>query len=135
MIDISEVNQGAYISPRNSELKRYLLKFVFKSITLTEGKLTYELNFPFELFEATNIKRIEKTASELVKGLENKGIEAKCNKKEEIAQNASSEPQILLKNQGVRLKNPTPVSFGRRAGLRDKKQSGGLFFARRRENG
>ena len=117
MIDIAK-DAGSAFTRSSAELKRYLLKFVFKSITLTEGKLTYELNFPFELFEATNIKRIEKTASELVKGLENKGIEAKCNKKEEIAQNASSEPQILLKNQGVRLKNPTPVSFGSEGEIR-----------------
>ena len=118
MIDIAKDAGSAFTRSSDSELKRYLLKFVFKSITLTEGKLTYELNFPFELFEATNIKRIEKTASELVKGLENKGIEAKCNKKEESAQNASSEPQILLKNQGVRLKNPTPVSFGSEGEIR-----------------
>ena len=95
-----------------------MLKFVFKSITLTEGKLTYELNFPFELFEATNIKRIEKTALELVKGLENKGIEAKCNKKEYMAKSTPLEPQIPLKNQGVRLKNPTPVSFGSEGEIR-----------------
>ena len=118
MIDIAKDAGSAFTRSSDSELKRYLLKFVFKSITLTEGKLTYELNFPFELFEATNIKRIKKTASERVKGLENKGIEAKCNKKEESAQNASSEPQILLKNQGVRLKNPTPVSFGSEGEIR-----------------
>ena len=112
-----------------------MLKFVFKSITLTEGKLTYELNFPFELFEATNIKRIEKTALEHVKGLDKNGTATKNNKKEHMAKSTPLEPQISIKNQVVRLKNPTPVSFGRRAGLRDKKQSGGLFFARRRENG
>ena len=35
----------------NLELKHLLLKFVFKEMILTEGELTYELNFPFSEFE------------------------------------------------------------------------------------
>ena len=38
------------IYTNNLELKRLLLKFVFESLTLTEGELTYKLRFPFNEF-------------------------------------------------------------------------------------
>ena len=71
---------------QNLDLKRLLLKFVFESLTLTEGVLSYKLKFPFNEFVNSNIL---------------------------MAQAAKAyEPQILLKNQEVRSQNLTSILSG-----------------------
>lgn len=94
------------------ELKRFLLKFVFKRLLLTEGKLTYELNFPFSEFETTDLKRPEQNSIKLVKSLEIKGL---CKVSNQTAENDNTnllELQIPDKKQRVRLKNLTRVLIG-----------------------
>ena len=63
LLDIA--TQAGYIFEKSSnmELKRLLLKFVFESLTLTEGKLTYKLRFPFNEFVNTTILKKKTTTS------------------------------------------------------------------------
>lgn len=77
IIELFDIATDAgYLFAKSSdlELKRFLLKFVFKRLLLTEGKLTYELNFPFSEFETTDLKRPEQNSVKLVKPLEIKGL-------------------------------------------------------------
>ncbi len=75
LMDIATESRYLFSCSQNIELKRFLLHFVFKHLWLTEGKLTYELNFPFSEFETTNLKQKGKDALELVKPLEIKGLQ------------------------------------------------------------
>ena len=51
--------QAGYVFEKshNVDLKRLLLKFVFESITLTEGEISYKLRFPFNEFLNINTPR------------------------------------------------------------------------------
>ncbi len=86
-----------------------LLKFVFKRLTLTLDKLTYELNFPFSEFETTNIKKKSKKVLELVKPKEIKDLEEVSAKTEQFAYTKSLEPQNIIKKQEVKPENLTSV--------------------------
>ena len=50
LLDIATQAGYYFEKSRNLEIKRLLLKFVFESLILTEGKLTYKLRFPFNEF-------------------------------------------------------------------------------------
>ena len=51
LINLASQAGRVFAKSDNLELKHLLLKFVFKEMILTEGELTYELNFPFSEFE------------------------------------------------------------------------------------
>jgi len=112
---------------QNIELKRFLLRFVFKRLTLTEGKLTYELNFPFSEFETTNLKKKSKEALELVKPLEIKGFQGICNKNIGNDNASALEPQNILKKQEVRHENLTSVQSGWRDGSESERKSAQIY--------
>ena len=54
--------QAGYVFEKsnNVDLKRLLLKFVFESLTLTEGEISYKLRFPFNKFVNINTPRANK---------------------------------------------------------------------------
>lgn len=77
IIELFDIATDAgYLFAKSSELelKRFLLKFVFKELWLTEGKLTYELNFPFSEFETTHLKKIKTNLAKLTNPLDIKGL-------------------------------------------------------------
>lgn len=92
----------------NLELKHLLLKFVFKEMILTEGELTYELNFPFSEFEKAYFYEKRSQFFQGSQDEENQGFED--NKTDENAK--SFGPKIALKNQRVALKNATLLQSG-----------------------
>ena len=55
LLDIATQAGNIFERSQNLDLKRLLLKFVFESLTLTEGVLTYKLKFPFNEFVNSNI--------------------------------------------------------------------------------
>lgn len=112
LLDIATEAGSLFARSFNQELKRFLLKFVFKNLWLTEGKLTYELNFPFELFEEKNIKKKSKGELELTNALQNKDLEQIIAKNEQKGNIGKLELNIIDKNQGFRLENLNPVSLG-----------------------
>lgn len=92
----------------NLELKHLLLKFVFKEMILTEGELTYELNFPFSEFEKAYF--YEK-GSKFLQGSQNEeNQDLEDNKTDENAK--SFGPKIAFKNQRVASKNATLLQSG-----------------------
>jgi len=112
LLDIATEAGFLFARSFNQELKRFLLKFVFKQLWLTEGKLTYELNFPFELFETIKTKKGRLTATELVKSKQNKALEQIDSKNEQIANSNSIELNISHIKQRVRSQNLTSVQSG-----------------------
>lgn len=112
LLDIATEAGTLFAKSYNQELKRFLLKFVFKQLWLTEGKLTYELNFPFELFEEKNIKRIHTSPLELVNPLQIKGLYNTSNQSAKNDNNALLEHQISDKKQRVRPVDLTRVLIG-----------------------
>ena len=94
------------------ELKRFLLKFVFKELLLTEGKLTYELNFPFSEFETMHLKKIKTNLAKLTNPLDIKGLCGISNQTAENDNQNSVELHISDKKQRVRPKNLTRVLIG-----------------------
>ncbi len=118
-MDIATQARNIFDRSQNLELKRLLLKFVFESLTLTEGTLTYKLKFPFELFVDNNILRAKAVKSyEPMQTLEKQGVQANDNENLQMGYNKFYEPQFSDKNQGVRLKNLTPLQIGEPDGIR-----------------
>lgn len=112
LLDIATEAGLLFARSFNQELKRFLLKFVFKNLWLTEGKLTYALNFPFSEFETTNLKRTKPNLVELTNPLEIKGL---CGISNQTAGNDNQnlvELHISDKKQRVRPKNLTRVLIG-----------------------
>ena len=89
-----------------------LLRLVFKHLVLTETNLSYELNFPFELFEIRKTKKDSLNATELTKAKENKAFEQIDSKNEQVADSNSTELNFIDKKQEVRLQNLTSVQSG-----------------------
>lgn len=112
LLDIATEAGSLFIRSTNIELKRMLIRLVFKHLVLTERNLSYELNFPFELFETTKPKKGRLNATELVKSKQNKALEQIDSKNEQIANSNSHELQIPYKKQEVRRKNLTSVQSG-----------------------
>lgn len=120
LLDIATEAGYLFSRSQNIELKRFLLKFVFKNLWLTEGKLTYELNFPFEMFEEKNIKRTNQNPLELVKPLEIKGYTKLSNQTAGNDNMDLLELQFSDKKQRVRPENLTRVLIGERVGIRTR---------------
>ncbi len=112
LLDIATEAGSLFIRSTNIELKRMLIRLVFKHLVLTETNLSYELNFPFELFETTKTRKDRLNATELVKAKQNKALEQIDSKNEQIANNNSHEPQNILKKQEVKSENLTSVQSG-----------------------
>lgn len=92
----------------NLELKHLLLKFVFKEMILTEGELTYELNFPFSEFEKAYF--YEKRSKFLQGSQNEENQDLEDNKTDKNAK--SFGPKIAFKNQRVASKNATLLQSG-----------------------
>ena len=118
LLDIATDAGYLFSHSRNIELKRFLLRFVFRTLTLTEGKLTYELNFPFELFEGTNIIKRGQSVLELVKAKQNKALCGFESKNVGNDNTSSLELQFSDKKQEVRPQNLTAVLIGDPNGIR-----------------
>lgn len=94
-MDIATQARNIFDRSQNLELKRLLLKFVFESLTLTEGTLTYKLKFPFEMFVDNNILRAKAAKSyEPMQILEKQGIQANDNENLQMGYMNFYEPQI-----------------------------------------
>lgn len=113
LLDIA--TQAGYIFEKSSnvDLKRLLLKFVFENITLTEGVISYKLRFPFNEFaNLTTPKRNRPTPYEPTPSLISLGVRANNNQNVQSGYMNFCEPQFTDKNQGVTLKNATPLQSG-----------------------
>ena len=97
----------------NVDLKRLLLKFVFENITLTEGEISYKLNFPFNEFVNTTILRKKTTTSyELMQSQANQGLHGNDNEKVQSGYMKSCELAVSLKNQGLAKNFANPIQSG-----------------------
>ncbi len=107
--------QAGYIFEKSSnvDLKRLLLKFVFENITLTEGQISYKLRFPFNEFaNLTTPKKNKPTSYEPTPSLINQSVLVNNNQNVQSGYMNFCEPQFTDKNQGVTLKNATPLQSG-----------------------
>ena len=95
LLDIATQAGNIFDKSNNLELKRLLLKFVFESLTLTEGKLTYKLRFPFNEFVDNNIlmKQVVKShepnqhlINQYLHGNDNENLQIGCLKSLELAE-------------------------------------------------
>ena len=95
LLDIATQAGNIFDKSNNLELKSLLLKFVFESLTLTEGKLTYKLRFPFNEFVDNNIlmKQVVKShepnqhlINQYLHGHNNENLQIGCLKSLELAE-------------------------------------------------
>lgn len=113
LLDIATQAGNIFDRSQNLELKRLLLKFVFESLTLTEGILSYKLKFPFNEFVNSNILMARAAQTyEPNQTLINQGLQGNDNENLQIGSLKSYEPQILDKNQEVTSKNATSLQIG-----------------------
>ena len=113
LLDIATQAGNIFERSQNLDLKRLLLKFVFESLTLTEGVLSYKLKFPFNEFVNTNILIARASqAYEPNQTLINQSLQGNNNENLQIGALKSYEPQILDKNQEVTSKNATSLQIG-----------------------
>ena len=108
LINLASQAGRVFAKSDNLELKHLLLKFVFKEMILTEGELTYELNFPFSEFEKAYFYEKRSKFLQGSQHEENQGLED--NKTDENAK--SFGPKIAFKNQRVASKNATLLQSG-----------------------
>ena len=119
LLDIATQAGNIFDRSQKLELKRLLLKFVFESLTLTEGILSYKLKFPFNEFVNANILMARAAQTyEPNQTFINQGLQGNDNKNIQIGSLKSYEPQILDKNQEVTLKNATSLQIGEPDGIR-----------------
>ena len=96
-----------------------LLKFVFESLTLTEGVLTYKLKFPFNEFINTNILMARASKSlEPMQTIAEQGLQGNDNENVQFGYWNFCEPQIIEKKEEVTLKNATSLQIGDPNGTR-----------------
>lgn len=113
MLDIATQAGNIFERSQNLELKRLLLKFVFESLTLTEGVLSYKLKFPFDEFVNSNILMARASKSiEPKQTLINQGLQTNDSETIQIGSLKPLEPQILDKKQGVTQFYATPLQIG-----------------------
>jgi len=113
LLDIATQAGYVFEKSNNLELKRLLLKFVFESLTLTEGKLTYKLRFPFNEFVNSKILVTQATKSyEPMQTIAEQRLHGNDNENVQIGYMKSIEPQIFDKKQEVALKNATSLQIG-----------------------
>ena len=113
LLDIATQAGNIFDKSQNLDLKRLLLKFVFESLTLTEGVLSYKLKFPFNEFVDSNILMARAAqAYEPKQMLINQGLQGNDNENVQFGSLKSYEPQILDKKQEVTLKTATSLQIG-----------------------
>ena len=113
LLDIATQAGNIFERSQNLDLKRVLLKFVFESLTLTEGVLSYKLKFPFNEFVNSNILIAQAAkAYEPKQTLINQGLTENDNENVQFGSLKSYEPQIIDKKQEVTLKNATSLQIG-----------------------
>ncbi len=113
LLDIATEAGYIFEKSANVDLKRLLLKFVFENITLTEGKISYKLRFPFDEFvNLTTPRRNKQTPYEPTPSLINQGFKASHNENVQSGYMNFCEPHFSDKNQGVTSKNVTPLQSG-----------------------
>ncbi len=77
------------------------MKFVFESLTLTEGVLTYKLKFPFNEFVNSNILTAQAAkAYEPNQTIANQGLTEHGNENVQFGYLKSLEPQVFAKKRG-----------------------------------
>ena len=119
LLDIATQAGNIFERSQNLDLKRLLLKFVFESLTLTEGVLSYKLKFPFNEFVNSNILMAQAAkAYEPKQTLINQGLTENDNENVQFGSLKSYEPQILDKKQEVTFKNATSLQIGDPNGTR-----------------
>lgn len=119
LLDIATQAGNIFERSQNLDLKRLLLKFVFESLTLTEGVLSYKLKFPFNEFVNSNILMAQATkAYEPMQIVAEQGLTENDNENVQFGSLKSYEPQILDKKQEVALKNATSLQIGDPNGTR-----------------
>ena len=119
LLDIATQAGNIFERSQNLDLKKLLLKFVFESLTLTEGVLSYKLKFPFNEFVNSNILMAQAAkAYEPKQTLINQGLTENDNENVQFGPSKSYEPQILDKKQEVTLKNATSLQIGDPNGTR-----------------
>ena len=96
--------------------KQLLLHLLFKQIVLQEGIISCILNQPFSFILSDNVLKATgndtATKTESCELQEFQGLQADFDAISGALKNERFEPQILLKNQEVTLKNATSLSFG-----------------------
>lgn len=112
LLDIATEAGYLFSHSRNIELKRFLLRFVFKNLWLTEGKLTYALNFPFNEFETIRFKKNGSTALEQSEAKQDNALRGFDSKIVGNDNTQSLEHQNADKKQEVRPQNLTSVQSG-----------------------
>lgn len=113
LLDIATQAGNIFERSQNLDLKRLLLKFVFESLTLTEGVLSYKLKFPFNEFVNSNILMAQAAKAYEPKQTHiNQGLTENDNENVQFGPLKSYEPQILDKKQEVTLKNATSLQIG-----------------------
>ena len=121
LLDIATQAGNIFDRSQNLELKRLLLKFVFESLTLSEGILSYKLKFPFNEFVNVNILMARAAQTyEPNQTFINQGLQGNDNENLQIGALKSYEPQITDKNQEVTLENATSLQIGERVGIRTR---------------
>ena len=119
LLDIATKVGYIFDKSQNLDLKRLLLKFVFESLALTEGVLSYKLKFPFNEFVDSNILMARAAqAYEPKQMLINQGLQRNDNENVQFGSLKSYEPQIFDKKQEVTLKNATSLQIGDPNGIR-----------------
>ncbi len=100
LLDIATQSGYVFEKSNNLELKRLLLKFVFESLTLTEGELTYKLRFPFNEFINSKILVTQATKSyEPMQPLAEQRLHGNDNENLQIGDIKSYELAESLKNK------------------------------------
>ena len=80
---------------------------------MTEGEISYKLNFPFNEFVNTTILRKKTTTSyELMQSQANQDLHGNDNENIQSGYMQFSEPKIMRKKQEVALKNATSLQSG-----------------------
>ena len=119
LLDIATQAGYVFEKSNNLELKRLLLKFVFESLTLTEGELTYKLRFPFNEFINSKILVTQATKSyEPMQPLAEQRLQGNDNENLQIGDIKSYELAESLKNKRLAKNFASLLQIGDPNGIR-----------------
>ena len=119
LLDIAIQAGYVFEKSNNLELKRLLLKFVFESLTLTEGELTYKLRFPFNEFINSKILVTQTTKSyEPMQPLAEQRLHGNDNENLQIGDIKSHELAQSLKNKRLVNNFASLLQIGELGGIR-----------------
>ncbi|MBE6444414.1 MAG: hypothetical protein E7020_07115 [Alphaproteobacteria bacterium] len=119
LLDIATQAGYVFEKSNNLELKRLLLKFVFESLTLTEGELTYKLRFPFNEFINSKILVTQATKSyEPMQSLAEQRLQGNDNENLQIGDIKSYELAESLKNKRLAKNFASLLQIGDPNGIR-----------------